>query len=207
MFLRCLVDCKLQAFDNFQIDKLPFYTKVFRANFKWKIAALTWAVIARKQTSALEKLEGQARRYCEMNKGNSSFVCYCWSPETTTADYQRHPQLKESQRRNGLFFPFEVCHIFMVRGLREEGKDLFRCSANLQELFIFILISVLCICNFVGFFPREWPEAGGSLRLPLGALVVPSWRERSFPQQKACRGCPEKQGRCSRVLPVEMFFF
>lgn len=39
MFLQCLIDCKLQAFDNFQIDKLTFYSNIFRANFEWKIAA------------------------------------------------------------------------------------------------------------------------------------------------------------------------
>lgn len=88
MFLQCLIDCKLQTFDNFQTDKLTFYSRIFRANFEWKIAALTWAITVCKQTSALEKLEGQARWYCKMNKRTSFFVCYCWSPERMTADDQ-----------------------------------------------------------------------------------------------------------------------
>lgn len=55
MFLERLRDCKLQAFGNFQIDKLTFYTKIFRANFEWKITVLTRAIMACKQTSGLDK--------------------------------------------------------------------------------------------------------------------------------------------------------
>lgn len=67
MFLLRLMDCGPEAFGNFWLDKLMFYTKIFRTNFEWKIAALTWAIIACKQTSALENLEGQARWYNEMS--------------------------------------------------------------------------------------------------------------------------------------------
>lgn len=67
MFLLRLIDCRPEAFDNFWFDKLMFYTKIFRTNFEWKIAALTWAIIACKQTSALENIEVQARWYNEMS--------------------------------------------------------------------------------------------------------------------------------------------
>lgn len=61
MFFLCLIDCGPEAFDNSRLDELMFYTNIFRMNFEWKIAALTRAIIACKQTSALENLEGQAR--------------------------------------------------------------------------------------------------------------------------------------------------
>lgn len=155
MFSQCLIDCKLQAFDNFQIDKLTFYTKIFRANFEWKIAALTWAIMACKQTSVLEKLGGQARWCCKMNKGNSSFVCYCWSPETMAAGYQRHPSAEKGREEMvcSSLLRFVVSLWLVAWGRRE--KNYFLYSADLQELFIVILIFVLCIYNSVGFFLRE----------------------------------------------------
>jgi len=36
-----------------------------------------------------------------MNKGNSSFVCCCWSPETMTADHQRHPSVEREPEKKG----------------------------------------------------------------------------------------------------------
>lgn len=155
MFLQCLTDCKLQAFDNFQIDNLTFYTKIFRARFEWKVAALTWGITARKQISALEKLEGQARWYCKMNKENSFFVCYCWSPETTMADYQRRPSVERDREETGCSSLLRFAVSLWLGAWQRRDKNGFLYSANLQELFILILIFLLCIYNSVGFFPRE----------------------------------------------------
>lgn len=33
MLLQRLIDCKPQSFDDFQLEQLTFYTKIFRADF------------------------------------------------------------------------------------------------------------------------------------------------------------------------------
>lgn len=42
-----------------------------------------------------------------------------------TAGYQRHPSVEGETEKKRLFLPFEACCTFMLRGLKEVGKNLF----------------------------------------------------------------------------------